>query len=169
MQAVLEWLERNDLSVLIREGSSIFGFPTILFLHTLGLAMAAGSSIAVDLWILQRARVTMPISVDGLNKTMWVGFAINTVSGIALLLAYPAKALTNGVFYLKMGLVVLAVYIAARIHRGLLPTDGTRVAAGVPPQARQWAWASLFCWMAAIVTGRLLAYTYKVLFAYQLS
>jgi len=168
MREVLEWLERNDLSVFIREWSSIFGFPTILFLHTLGLAMVAGTSIAIDLWILQRSRLTLPISIDGLNKTMWAGFAINTLSGIALLLAYPAKALTNGVFYLKMGLVVLAVYIAARIHRDLLPTDGARVAAGVPPQARKWAYASLFCWMAAIVTGRLLAYTYNVLFAYQL-
>ncbi|HEY9183590.1 MAG TPA: hypothetical protein VIQ99_10340, partial [Gammaproteobacteria bacterium] len=146
----------------------ILGFPTILFLHTLGLAMVAGSSIAIDLWILQRGKLAMPISIAGLNKTMWLGFGINTLSGIALLLAYPAKALTNGVFYLKMALVVLAVYIAARIHRDLLPTDAPRVAAGVPRQAQTWAVASLFCWFAAIVTGRLLAYTHNVLFASQL-
>jgi hypothetical protein len=168
MTDVLVWLESTQISVFIREWPSILGFPTILFLHTLGLAMVAGSSIAIDLWILQRSRLAMPIRIAGLNKVMWLGFGINTLSGIALLLAYPAKALTNGVFYLKMALVVLAVYIAARIHRDLLPTDGARVAAGIAPQARRWAVASLISWMAAIVTGRLLAYTNGVLFASEL-
>jgi hypothetical protein len=79
----------------------------------------------------------------------------------------PAKALTNGV-YLKMALVLLAVYVSARIHRELVPTGGTGVVAGLPPEARLWAVASLILWLAAIVTGRLLAYTHSVLFASEL-
>ena len=55
MSDVLVWLENNQLSVFIREFPSVFGFPTILFLHTLGLAMVAGPSIAIDLWILRNA------------------------------------------------------------------------------------------------------------------
>ena len=51
----LTFLENNELSVFIREFPSVFGFPTILFLHTLGLAMVAGVSIAIDLWILRDA------------------------------------------------------------------------------------------------------------------
>ncbi len=168
MSEVLVWLENSALSVFVREWPSILGFPSILFLHTLGLAMVAGASIAVDLWLLQRPLPSMPLRIVGLNRTMWLGFGINLFSGFALLVAYPAKALTNWVFYLKMGLVVLAVWISARIQRELLPTDGARVAAGIPPQARTWAWASLLSWFAAIVTGRLLAYTYQVLFASEL-
>jgi hypothetical protein len=168
MSEVLVWLENSALSVFVREWPSILGFPSILFLHTLGLAMVAGASIAVDLWLLQRPLPSMPLRIVGLNRTMWLGFGINLFSGLALLIAYPAKALTNWVFYLKMGLVVLAVWISARIHRDLLPIDGARVAAGIAPQARTWAWASLLSWFAAIVTGRLLAYTYRVLFASEL-
>jgi hypothetical protein len=60
------------------------------------------------------------------------------------------------------------VYLSARVHREFVPTDDAGVAAGIAPAARRWAAASLVCWLAAIVTGRLLAYTYNVLFAYQL-
>jgi hypothetical protein len=160
---VLVWLETNELSVFIREFPSILGFPTILFLHTLGLAMVAGVAIAIDLKVLQRPGLAMPVRISGLTRTMWLGFGINTVSGVALLLAYPAKALTNWMFYLKMGLVVAAVVIATRVNRSLLAAD-----AGTAADARRWAVASLLCWTAAIVTGRLLAYTHSVLFASEL-
>ena len=161
---VLEALERNALSVWIREFPSVFGFPTILFLHTLGLAMVAGVSIAIDLWILRAGVPTTPPRLVGLARTMWLGFGINAISGVALLLAYPAKALTNWVFYLKMALVLLGVYVAARINRELVPRDAARPAF----DARRLATASLFVWAAAIVTGRLLAYTHSVLFASEL-
>jgi hypothetical protein len=180
MIELLEALERNALSVWIREFPSVFGFPTILFLHTLGLAMAAGVSIALDLWILRGAPAGAALRIAGLERTMWAGFGINALSGVALLLAYPAKALTNGVFYLKMALVLLGVYIAARINGELRSAGDARVAGGVrfagsgrvavssTFDARRWAAASLLVWAAAIVTGRLLAYTHGVLFASEL-
>ena len=85
MSDVLVWLENSALSVFIREWPSILGFPSILFLHTLGLAMVAGASIAIDLWILQRPLLGPPLRIVGLNRTMWLGFGINLFSGVALL------------------------------------------------------------------------------------
>ena len=168
MVELLTFLEENALSVFIREFPSVFGFPTILFLHTLGLAMVAGVSIALDFWILRGSAATASLHLLGLTRTMWAGFGINLLSGIALLLAYPAKALTNWVFYLKMALVLVAVYIATRINRELSANGGVAaLTAGF--DARRWAIASLLTWAAAIVTGRLLAYTYNVLFAYELT
>jgi hypothetical protein len=168
MIEVLEALENNALSVWIREFPSVFGFPTILFLHTLGLAMVAGVSIAIDLWVLRGPTLAAPLRFVGLARTMWLGFGINALSGAALLLAYPAKALTNWVFYLKMALVLLGVYLAARINRELAPGGVADPALGNAFEARRWAVASLLVWAAAIVTGRLLAYTHNVLFAYEL-
>jgi hypothetical protein len=169
MIEVFEALERNALSVWIREFPSVFGFPTILFLHTLGLAMVVGVSIGIDLWILRGPTLAAPLRLVGLARTMWLGLGINAVSGVALLLAYPAKALTNWVFYLKIALVLLGVYLAARINRGLAPADGARATRGGGFDARRWATVSLLVWAAAIVTGRLLAYTHSVLFASELT
>jgi len=168
MIEVLDALESNALSVWIREFPSVFGFPTILFLHTLGLAMVAGVSIAIDLWVLRGPTLAAPLRFVGLARTMWLGFGINALSGAALLLAYPAKALTNWVFYLKMALVLLGVYLAARINRELAPSSGAGPALGNAFEARRWAVASLLVWAAAIITGRLLAYTHSVLFASEL-
>jgi len=168
MVKLLTYLEENALSVFIREFPSVFGFPTILFLHTLGLAMVAGVSIAIDFWILRGRAATAPLQLLGLTRTMWLGFGVNLVSGVALLLAYPAKALTNWVFYLKMALVLVAVYIATRINRELAASGGL-VTPAAAFDARRWAIASLLTWAGAIVTGRLLAYTYDVLFAYELT
>jgi hypothetical protein len=166
---ILIWLERNPLSVLIREHPSLFGFPFVLFLHTLGLAMLAGISVAIDLWLLRTGAIARSARMTGLLSAMWLGLGINTLSGVALLLAYPAKALTNGVFYLKLVLVVLAVYAAARINRAMFP--GGHAAAGtiVTPAVKRWAVASLALWTGTVLTGRLLAYTHRVLFAYELA
>ena len=169
MVDLLTFLENNEVSVFIREFPSVFGFPTILFLHTLGLAMVAGVSIAIDLWILRGATAGAPLHLLGLTRTMWLGFGINLVSGLALLLAYPAKALTNGVFYLKMALVLLGVYVAVRINREIAARGRTGAVLSIGFDARRWATVSLMLWAAATVTGRLLAYTYNVLFAYELT
>jgi hypothetical protein len=126
--------------------------------------MVAGVSIAVDLWVLRGGAASGQLHIIGLARVMWLGFGINLLSGIALLLAYPAKALTNWVFYFKMVLVLLGVWVAARINRELM--------AAQPPaafDARRWAIASLLLWTGAIVTGRLLAYTAHVLFTYELT
>ena len=169
MVELLTYLEENALSVFIREFPSVFGFPTILFLHTLGLAMVAGVSIAIDFWILRGRAATAPLQLLGLTRAMWLGFGINLVSGLALLLAYPAKALTNGVFYLKMALVLLGVYVAVRINREIAAHAAPGAVLSMRFDARRWAIVSLLLWAGATVTGRLLAYTYNVLFAYELA
>ena len=168
MVNTLFWLERNFVSVWIREYPSILGFPFILFLHTLGLAMLAGISVAIDVWLLRTRAFAHAVRLTGYIRTMWLGFGINTLSGIALLLAYPAKALTNPVFYTKMLLVVLGVYAVARINREMFPNGSSVAGAVVTGIAKRWAVVSLLVWTGTVFTGRLLAYTQHVLFADEL-
>jgi hypothetical protein len=168
MTRALLWLEQTPWSVWVREYPSLFGFPFILFLHTLGLAMLAGVSMAISLWLLRNPAITHTARMTGLNKVMWLGFLINALSGVVLLLGYPAKALTNPLFYAKMLLVLLGVYAVVRINREMFPANeavpGTTVTVG----ARRWAIASLLIWATVILSGRFLAYTYRVLFADEL-
>jgi hypothetical protein len=84
---------------------------------------------------------------------MWFGFWLNFFSGIALLIGYPTKALTNPVFYLKLTLIAAGVWLVGRIR--------DRMDTG----AKGLAIASLVCWGGAITAGRLLAYTYRHLMA----
>ena len=154
------WLEDTAASVWIRENPSIWGFPFILFLHTLGLALIAGLSSAVALAHLYWSGSLRQVKLKGLFDLMWVGLAINALSGMALLLAYPAKALTNPVFYIKLIAIVVAVIIVQRFQRSLA-NDGD----AAPMPSRVTAWSLLALWVVAILTGRLLAYTHSILLA----
>jgi hypothetical protein len=169
MTNALIWLEQSALGVWVREYPSILAFPFVLFLHTLGLAMVAGVSVAIDVWLLRGRAMAHAVRMTGLIRTMWLGFGINTLSGLALLAAYPAKALTNPVFYAKLLLVGLGVYAAARINRAMFPHGVAAAGAPITATVRRWAAASLLIWAGTVLTGRLLAYTHRVLFAWQLS
>ena len=82
----------------------------------------------------------------------------DAASGVLLLIAYPTKALTNPVFYVKLVFVAAGLLVAGRIQahmRELTPTD----VRPIPGSVRMLAVASLFCWAASITAGRLLAYT----------
>ena len=145
--------ETSGFSVWIRESPSLFAFPGILAAHTVGLGFLAGLNGALDLRLLGVARGIPPAAFVRFLPMMWAGLWINVLSGIAVLLAYPTKALTNPVFYLKLGLIATALAILRallrRISTGQADDRATRILAA----------ASLVVWAAAITAGRLLAYT----------
>lgn len=165
MTTFLVWLEDSAPSVLIRESPTVWGFPFILFLHTLGLGIAAGISVALNLWVLGWAGRYPAAPLRGAFPIVWLGFAIALVSGVLLLLAYPTKALTDPVFYLKLALIVAALTQVQWIRRRLFDSDGAD--APRPPSAamRRSAGAALVLWAGAVLTGRLLAYTYNYMTA----
>jgi hypothetical protein len=164
MMALLASFEQSPFSVWVRETPSLLGFPFILYLHTLGLAMLAGLSVGIDVWLLG-AKSRLPAALwNGVYRVMWLGFGINALSGLALLAAYPAKALTNWVFFVKLGLVAVGMWVLERIKIELA-VAGTPGAAAVSARARRLAAASLVIWAGTILAGRFLAYTHTILLA----
>ena len=93
---------------------------------------------------------------------LWLGFWLNAISGTLLLIAYPTKALTNPVFYLKLGLIAVAMTLLVRISRQVFgnTTDPGTGDSAQSPRLRRLAIISLLCWAGAITAGRFLAYTY---------
>lgn len=161
----LLWVEQTPLSVLVRESPSLLAFPFILYLHTLGLAMLAGISVGLDVWLLTVATRVPRISIAGLYRVMWLGFGINAVSGVLLLVAYPAKALTNVVFYIKMLLVVLAVWALQAMRNELFAGAQPGEPLAITVRGKALALGTLLLWTGTIFTGRLLAYTHSILMA----
>ena len=161
----LVWVEQTGLSLWIREASTIWAFPFVLFLHTLGLGVVGGLSVALNLWIFAFAGRHRAPPLRSLFPFVWAGFAVNLVSGVLLLIAYPTKALTNPVFYLKIALIVAALFHLEWLRRSVLagPDPGRtfEVGAGV----RVLSVASILLWAGAVLTGRLLAYTYNYMTA----
>jgi hypothetical protein len=165
MDPLFTWLEHTAPSLWIRESLSIFAFPGILTMHTLGLGIVAGISAALDLRVLGVAPALPEALWNRYSPIFWAAFWATTLTGAALVLAYPAKALTNPLFYVKLILIALAMGSSLEIRRRTRSnrtTPGSNDNGAEPAnlRLRRLASASLFFWAAAIVSGRLLAYTY---------
>ena len=88
-------------------------------------------------------------------------------SGAFLLIAYPTKALTNPLFYVKLGAIALAIALMPVIRKRMLG-QASSTPESLPARGRRLAVISLLLWIAVIGAGRLLAYTYSRLMAYSL-
>jgi len=155
----LLWLESTSLSVWVREEPSIYAFPLILSLHTIGLGFVAGINAVIALRMLGVAGSIPIAELRRFLPTMWASFWLNAVSGVVLLIGYPTKALTNPVFYLKLLLIAGGVLLIRYIAPRVFASDAAGEAAAA--RMRPLAWAALICWVGAIFAGRLLAYTHS--------
>jgi len=158
----LQSLEETSFSTWLRESNSVFAFYFILLFHTFGLALLVGANAVVDLRILGVA-ANLPLApLKRFFNIMWAGFTMNVITGILLVIAYPTKALTNPVFYLKLTCIALAVIVMQKTYTRVFADAGLSEAL-MEAKGRVLAKWSLALWIAAITAGRLLAYTYSYL------
>lgn len=164
----LVWLEQTGVSVWVRESPTVWGFPFILFLHTLGLGIAAGLGVALNLWVIGFAERHPAAPLRRAFPAAWAGFTLALVSGVLLLVAYPTKALTDPVFYVKLALIVAALWQLQWVRRRFFEAPSAERPVRPRPSMRRLAGVALVLWGGAVLTGRLLAYTYNYLTAAQL-
>src|SRR5262245_15781359 len=97
----LSWLEGSTFSVWLRESTTIWGYPTVLTLHTFGMGVLVGASWTLDLRLLGVGR-RMPLGpLRALFPVMWAGFWINAVTGSMLFAATAAARGTSKLFAAK--------------------------------------------------------------------
>ena len=157
MMDLLKGLEESGFGTWVRESTSLFAFPGILFCHTLGMALVAGTSTLISLRVLGVASEVPMQAMERLYPYMWGGFLLNACSGAMLFIPEASVKGISPVFYTKMTFIAVAVVLMVRIRNRVLrdPLTGNDP---VRLNARILAWAAIFCWLAAITAGRLLAY-----------
>ena len=94
---------------------------------------------------------------------MWFGAALAILSGLGLLVGYPAKALTNWIFGLKFVCLIGAALLVRQIGHDAFPPAAR--GEPVPDRAKWLAAAALVLWLGGIACGKLLLYTNHVLFS----
>ena len=153
----LRAVELSGFSTWVRESKSIWAYPSVLFLHTLGLTIVVGMSLVISLRILGIGS-GMPIRpMDKFYPIMWTGFWINAASGTLLIAIDATYRFTLPIFYIKMSLIALAV-ICVQLTRNRVFRHSNPDTTPVTKGAKILAASSIVLWLSAIVAGRLMAY-----------
>ena len=153
----LQSIENSGFSAWVRESPSVWAYPLVIFLHAAGLSMVVGLSSVINLAILGFAPGLPLAPMAKLYRLIGAGFWINAISGIVLAMADATTMAVNPIFWIKMGLIALAVADVLIIKKKVFgdPLLDKRPLAG---SVRALAVLSLILWIAAITAGRLTAY-----------
>ena len=150
-------MENTSLSVWIRESTSLFAFPGILLLHTVGMALVVGIHAGIDLRILGIAPGIPLAPMEKFFPVLWLGFWINAATGTLLLMADASTKLANPDFWVKMVFIALAV-INLQMQRKRIFRDPHIDKRPLTMNDKVLALTSLVFWFGAVTAGRLLAY-----------
>jgi len=151
-------LESSGFSTWLRESNSIWGYPTVLTLHTVGLALLVGANTVLDLRLLGFGRRLPLAELAQAFRIMWIGFWINAVTGAMLFAPDATTRGTTPLFQGKLLLVACGVIVILLIRRQVFGDTPDRPRIG--GAAKLLAATSLVVWIAAITAGRLMAYVY---------
>ena len=160
---VLVWLESLPLALWVRESPSVWAQPTVLTLHTMGMAVLVGASWVLDLRLLGISR-NVPLSAfRWVFRAVTVGLIVNLTTGVLLFIQRATTLGTAIPFLIKMGLVIASIATLLPLRSLVFGSDAEQrpstVARGeVSGRARLLALASLLAWSGAVTAGRLLAY-----------
>jgi hypothetical protein len=156
MMDLLASVEGSAFGSWLRESGSVWAYPTVLTLHTLGLAVLVGASAVLDLRLLGVAPRIPLAPLEALFPAMWIGFWVNTLSGVALFVADATTKGATRLFVAKLGIIAAAVLVIV-VQRRTVYGRGPESAA-TSPQGSALAVVSLVLWFVAIATGRYMAY-----------
>ena len=155
MDAFFEWLQSFAIATWIAESDSIWSFPTVLFLHAIGMGLTAGIIFVVALRLVG---VGYPLPVSSMRvlfKIFWWGFLLNFVTGSLLFAAHASSTGHVPVYYVKLVLIAIGLVLVRPLQKFVYgeASDGT-----VPMSVKGVAALSLAVWVGVISTGRLIAY-----------
>lgn len=155
--AFLEWLQRSDLAIWVGESPSLWAYPTILTLHTVGLALVVGTNAVINLRLLGAGRRIPLAPLKTLYIPMLVGFGINALTGVALFVAAAEFTGIKPIFYVKLGFVFLGLGTSVMIRRAVFG-DQAALDRPIVLGTKILAVTSSIFWVAAITAGRYTAY-----------
>ena len=134
----------------------MWAMPTVLTLHTAGMAVLVGASWVLDLRLLGINR-NVPLSgYRWVFRAVAIGLIVNLITGVLLFMKNATTWGTALPFLAKMAFVVASAATILPIRTYVLNSGAGP--SEISDRARMLAVASIVAWTAAVTAGRLLAY-----------
>ena len=128
----LDTIEQLGFSTWVRESPSIWAYPTILWLHVMGMGVVGGISALISLRLLGFSPKTALRPLERLYPLIWWGFGINAVTGTALLMASASARLVDPTFYIKMIFIFAGVAVLQLMRNKVFRQVATTVPVTIP-------------------------------------
>ena len=145
-----EVLEATALAQYLR--GSVYAYPLVNAAHIVGIALLFGAIVPVDLRLLGFWRRRDASALLAICRPVAAfGLALALSAGALLFLVRAGEYVAKPIFLAKLGLVAAGIVNAGLAERALW--RGSRTASALH------AAASLLLWLAAIVAGRMVAYS----------
>src|SRR5204863_8694247 len=120
---VLNWLESTKFAVWLGESPSIWALPTVLTLHTIGMAVLVGASRVLDMRLLGVNRRVPLSAYRWVFPVVAIGLLVNVVTGVMLFIKNATKLGTAIPFLVKMVLIIAGVAVVAPLRSHVLRND----------------------------------------------
>ena len=146
--ADLPWVVPTSQSIHILAVSAVFASAFMINLRLLGVG-ANGRSVS------QLSHTLLP--------WMWRGLTVLLLTGIVQTLVEPVRQFVTPAFWAKMAMILVIAAMTALYGRAVRRNAPLWDAASSrPPQAKLFAVVSTLMWLAIIVCGRFIAYTWSM-------
>jgi len=159
---LLDWIESFGIAVWLRESPSVWAHPTVLTLHTAGMAVLVGAAYVLDLRLLGIGRNVPLSSYRWIFPVVAIGLTVNLCTGLLLFIKNATSWGTALPFFIKMLLVIASVATLVPIRKFVLQGDSAGLSSDARSaqanRARMLAIISILAWSGAVTAGRLLAY-----------
>lgn len=145
-----EALEATALAQYLR--ASVYAYPLVNAGHIIGIALLFGAIVPVDLRLLGLWRRRDAAALLAICRPVAAfGLMLALSAGSLLFLVRAGEYVAKPIFLAKLGLVAAGIVNAGLAERALRR--------GAATASTLHAAASLLLWLAAIVAGRMVAYS----------
>lgn len=150
--AFANWLSGSGLTTLVTREAWIV--PALQVIHILAIAAIVIVAVLINLRVLGLAeRQYAPRDIaDRYFPVIWTALGVLAFTGALLIASEPYRAMFRTVFWVKLGLILVAVAATAAPHSAGLER---RLAGSI---GRTVAVVALLAWAAVIFSGRWIAY-----------
>jgi hypothetical protein len=153
---VLEWLAHTPYAEWVNQS---WGWAFALTIHAFGTATVVGLMFIIGLRLFGLFP-TIPYSAfNKLIPLIWIAVACQILSGLTLWMTKPAQYLADGMFEVKIAILVVAIIVMWRFHKTMRQeATGWEAKGAVSPRGLKLVSAACLLWAAVTIGGRLTAY-----------
>jgi hypothetical protein len=162
LRPLADWIAATPLSKTLADQPWVV--PTSQSIHILAIATVFASALMINLRLLgvgAKGRSVSELS-NTLIPWMWRGLVVLLLTGGIQTLAEPVRQFVAPVFWAKMAMIIIVTVMtilfvrALRRNAPLWDDVSSR-----PLQAKIFAVVATLLWLAIIVCGRFIAYTWE--------